>query len=203
MLLTICIPSIIERIDKFSLLIKKLQKQMNEHKLNNKIQIISHVDNRSVPLTYKRNLMQKGVKGKYFIHLDDDDDISDDYCLTVCNTIEYLKKDVDVITYDQICYVNDDIFYIKCDLNQDMNSKYIGVHPVDAKRIFIRYPWQWCLWNTKRFRHVYRTDADTNAREDVNWLKRIQLEYPKTQYNIAKVLHQYNFQDPSLSACQT
>tara|TARA_R110000787_G_scaffold192409_1_gene303995 strand:+ start:820 stop:1428 length:609 start_codon:yes stop_codon:yes gene_type:complete len=202
MLVTICIPSIIERIEKFSILIKKIQKQLDENKLNNKVQIISHVDNRSIPLTYKRNLMQKAVKGKYFIHLDDDDDIADDYCLTVCNTIEYLDKEVDVITYDQKALVGIDIFYVKCDLNQDMNLKYIGIHPGDCKRVYLRYPWQWCLWNSKKFKHIYRTDADTNAREDQNWLKRIKLEYPKTQYNIPKVLHTYNFQDASMSTCQ-
>ena len=134
------------------------------------------------------------------MHLDDDDDIADDYCSSVCEAIENLVEDVDVITYDQIAYVNTDVFLVKCDLNQTLDLRYIGSQ--DSKKVFIRYPWQWCLWNSKRFRHVYRTDSDTNAREDQNFLKRIQLEYPKSQINISKVLHQYNFQDASMSTCQ-
>ncbi len=202
MLVSILIPTLIERIDTFTILIKKIQKQIDDHNLNNKVQIISHCDNRTVSLSHKRNSMQKNVKSKYFVHIDDDDDISDDYCVTVCNAIENLTSDVDVITYDQIAYVNTDVFYVKCDLNQSFNLKYIGVHPDNGRKIYIRYPWQWCLWCSKRFKHVYRTDSDTNAREDQNWLKRVQLDYPKTQYNIPKVLHQYNFQNPSMSTCQ-
>ena len=107
-----------------------------------------------------------------------------------------------MITYDQRAFVGTDIFYVKCDLNQDLNLKYIGIKPSDSKRIYLRYPWQYCLWSSKRFKHIYRTDADTNAREDHNWLKRIKLEYPKTQYNIPKVLHINNFLDASLSTCK-
>ena len=200
MLVSILIPTLIERLDKFTYLIKKIQKQIDDNNLNNKVQIISHMDNRTIPLSYKRNLMQKNTKGKYFMHLDDDDDVSDDYCVSVCEAIENLQTDVDVITYDQISYVNTDVFYVKCDLHQDFNLRYIGYE--NSRKVHLRYPWQWCLWNSKRFRHVYRTDSDTNAREDQNWLKRIQLEYPKSQFNIPKILHQYNYQDAAMSTCQ-
>ena len=198
--LSICIPTLVERLNKVTKLIEKIQKQMDDNNLKEYIQIISHLDNRSVPLYKKRNDLQNSCTGKYFIHMDDDDDISDDYVITMYNTIKNLENDVDVITYNQISYVENDIFYVFNDLNCNFNLKYIGNK--DNKKVFVRFPWQWCAWNTKRFSHIYRSDIDTNAREDQNWLKRVMLEYPKTQCNIPKVLHQYNFKDPSLSTCQ-
>lgn len=198
--LSICIPTLVERLDKVSKLITKIQKQIDDNGLKEYIQIISHLDNRSVPLFEKRNNLQKSCIGKYFIHMDDDDDLSDDYVITMYNTIKNLENDVDVITYNQISYVENDIFYVFNDLNCNFNLKYIGNK--DNKKVFVRFPWQWCAWNTKRFAHIYRSNIDTIVGEDTNWLKRIMLEYPKTQLNIPKVLHQYNFQDPSLSTCQ-
>ena len=198
--LSICIPTLVERLDKVSILIKKIQNQIDCHNLKKHIQIISHLDNRSIPLYKKRNNLQKCCSGKYFIHMDDDDDLSDDYIITMYNTIKNLDNEVDVITYNQIAYVENDVFYIFCDLNYDFNLKYIGTK--NNKNVYVRYPWQWCAWNTKRFSHVYRNDDDTILWEDRNWLKRVMLEHPKTQFNISKELHQYNFQDPSKSTCQ-
>jgi hypothetical protein len=197
--LSICIPTLVERLDKVSMLINKIQKQIDQYNLKKYIQIISHLDNRSVPLYKKRNNLQKCCSGKYFIHMDDDDDLSEDYIITMYNTIKNLDNEVDIITYNQIAHVENDTFYVVNDLNCDFNLKYIGNK--DNKKVFVRFPWQWCAWNTKRFAHIYRSDIDTITGEDTNWLRRIMLEYPTTQFNIPKVLHQYNFQDPSLSAC--
>ena len=66
---------------------------------------------------------------------------------------------------------------------------------------FYRYPWQYNLWN-ERFKTVYRTDSDTNAREDQNWLMKVRLEYPKSMSYIPFIGHTYNFDDPSKSTCQ-
>ena len=197
--LSICIPTLVERLDKFTNLIKKIQKQIDDNDLKEYIQIISHLDNRSVPLYKKRNDLQNSCTGKYFIHMDDDDDLRDDYIITMYNTIRDLENDVDVITYNQISYVDNDIFYVFNDLNCNLNLRYIC--DKDNIKVFIRFPWQWCAWNTKRFAHVYRK-YENIVEDDVNWLRKIMLEYPKTQFNIPKVLHQYNFQDPSLSTTQ-
>jgi len=200
-LLSICIPSITERIHTTAILIGKIQKQIDDNKLNKYIQLVCHMDNRSVPLIYKRNTLQSKSRGKYFVHLDDDDDVSDDYVKDIYNTIMDLKTDVDVITYNQLALVENDKFYVMCDIKSSMNLDYLGVNPNDSLRVFKRFPWQWCAWH-QRFNSVYRSDIDTNAKEDVNWLNRVKLEYPKTQKNIPKTLHIYNFQDPTKSSCQ-
>ncbi len=68
---------------------------------------------------------------------------------------------------------------------------------------FTRVPWQYHLWHREKYANIWRTDSDTNAREDQNWLKKIYLEYPKSQHHIKKILHTYNFgSDGVETTCQ-
>ena len=201
-LISICIPSITERITTTAILINKIQKQIDDNNLNKEIQLVCHMDNRSVPLIYKRNILQSKSKGKYFMHLDDDDDVSDDYIIKTYNTIKNLETDVDVITYDQLALVGKNKFKVICDLNSSMDLEYIGIDSKNKLTVYKRYPWQWCLWHN-RFKNVYRSDIDTLGCEDPNWIRRVKLEYPKTQKNIPHMLHTYNFQDPTKSSTQS
>ncbi len=57
--LSICIPSLTERIDIFHKLVSGIQRQIDHHNLNKEIEIVSMLDNRSQPLFYKRNVLQK------------------------------------------------------------------------------------------------------------------------------------------------
>jgi len=201
-LISICIPSITERITTTAILINKIQKQIDDNNLNEEIQLVCHMDNRSVPLIYKRNILQSKSKGKYFMHLDDDDDVSDDYIIKTYNTIKNLETDVDVITYDQLALVGKNKFKVICDLNSSMDLEYVGIDNKNKLPVYKRYAWQWCCWHN-RFKNVFRSDIDTLGCEDPNWLRRVKLEYPKTQKNIPHILHIYNFQDPTKSSTQS
>tara|TARA_R110000796_G_scaffold155378_1_gene272067 strand:+ start:4739 stop:5371 length:633 start_codon:yes stop_codon:yes gene_type:complete len=210
MLISILIPTISERGEQFQKLQDGLYTQIKANKLEKKVEIISISDNRTIPLSQKRNMLQKLARGKYFTHLDDDDNLADDYCKTMVDFIEHnvfkqYNKLPDIIGYDQICYVEKDTFVVKPNLNFDFNlsDPPYGMPSKKEYKEFMRYPWQFLLWNTKRFSEVYRTDSDTNAREDQNWLKKVQLEYPKSMaYNPDYIGHIYHFEDPSLSSCQ-
>jgi len=210
MLISILIPTLLERQDVFNKLVSGLYKQIKDNNLEDKVEVISISDNRTVPLSVKRNTLQKMASGKYFTHLDDDDDLSDDYCKVMVDFIENnvkveYKELPDIIGYDQICYVGEDIFIVKQSLNYDFSLQLAPAHMPSEKKYkeYMRYPWQYCLWNTERFGKVYRTDSDTNAREDQNWLKKVTLEYPKSMaYKRDYIGHVYNFQDPSKSTCQ-
>ena len=166
-------------------------------------------DNRTMKLSEKRNTMQKLARGLYFVHCDDDDSLADDYCKKVVEHIEdipTLRNDYpDIIGYDQKCFVEDQVFVVKPSMNHGfgLEESPAGVnHPYDCP-VYYRFPWQWSLFNRERFQHVWRSDSDTNAREDQNFLKRILLEYPKSMSVIENWIgHHYNFQDPSLSTCQ-
>ena len=193
-LVSVLIPTLVERKDKFKNLLEKIQIQIDENDLKDKVEVLSICDNRNIKLSEKRNRMQQMAQGKYFFHLDDDDNISDDYFKVVCDEIKKLREDLpDVITYDQFCKVNGEEFIVSANLN----CKTSGLSPtkIDKNKIknFTRLPWQYHLWRTEKYAKIWRTDSDTNAREDQNWLKKVYLEYPKTEYHINKILHYYFF----------
>ena len=209
MLVSILIPTLLERSPVFQPKLENLYKQIKDNNLEEKVEIIVMSDNRTMKLSEKRNTMQRLARGLYYVHIDDDDDLADDYCKKVVQHIENLKtfrKDYpDIIAYDQKCFVGDQVFVVKPSMNHGfrLEEAPAGVkHPYDCP-VYFRFPWQFHLFNRERFQHVWRSDSDTNAREDQNFLKRILLEYPKSMSVIEDYIgHYYNFQDPSLSTCQ-
>ena len=203
-LVSILIPTIIERQQIFNELINKIYKQIESGNYQKQIEIISICDDRSVKLSDKRNTLQKLSRGKYFLHLDDDDELTDEFCEVIVEWINrlpvYQDNEPDCIGYDQLAKVQGKRFIVKPHIKYGLNLNYIKTN-TDGLPEFYRYPWQYCLWHEK-YKKIYRTDSDTNSKEDQNWLKKIQLEYPKNMSYIEMTLHIYNFDDPSLSTCQ-
>lgn len=212
MLVSILIPTLFERLSTYTPMVEDLYKQIKDNNLQDKVEVISICDNRTVPLSVKRNMMQKMAKGLYFTHLDDDDNFTSDYCVKIVEHIEGLsthRTDLpDIIAYDQKCFVKDDIFIVKPSLNHGMKLEYVPWNVPKGEgceniKTFYRTPWQWALWNRKRFGFVYRSDSDTNAREDQNWLKKVHLEYPKSMSVLENWIgHEYHYEDPSKTTCQ-
>jgi len=197
-LISILIPTILERQDVFNKLVDGLYKQIKDNNLQDKVEVISICDNRTIPLVEKRNALQKLSSGKYLTHLDDDDNFSDDYCVRCVNAIENLSEECDIITYDQKCFVNDDIFIVSPNVASNFN-----LNPCPPKynlKTFERYPWQYHLFH-KRFKEVYRTESDSPDKikkpamfDDLNWLKKIKLEYPQSVFHIDFIGHVYHFE---------
>ena len=205
-LISFLIPTMRERTQKFKSLTDKIFIQIEENNLQEEVEVLSIYDNRNIRLCDKRNMMQKLCRGMYFMHLDDDDRIADDYCITVVNEIkELIKKSPleggdkyvpDCIMYNQMCEVNGKFFIVRTNPRSNMSLNKCGnIYQMNDGNIpvYERIPWQYHLWNKAKFSHIYRTDVDTNAREDQNWLKKIYLEYPQTFHNIDKILHYYYF----------
>ena len=210
MLLSILIPTISERSEQFQKLSDKLYLQIKVNRFEEKVEIISISDNRTIPLSMKRNMMQKMSSGKYFVSLDDDDEFTDTFLKRMVNHIESLDQDnlQDIIGFNQLAKVSGSRFIVKPHMEAGLSLQPCGnqYNPdmsirKDVLPEFYRYPWCWCLWH-ERFKKVYRTDSDTNAKEDTNWLKIVQLEHPKTMSYIDFIGHIYQFDDPSLSSCQ-
>jgi hypothetical protein len=202
-LVSILIPTLIERKSVFNELIDSIHKQIKQGGYEKKVEIVSICDDRSIPLSMKRNMMQKMCSGKYFMHLDDDDELDEYFCESVVKHIEDLPifqtNEPDCIGFNQLAKVRGDRFIVIPHIKSNFN-----LNPAPKKNgypAYYRYPWQYNLWNEK-YKRIYRTDVDTNAREDQNWLKKITLEYPKHMSYIDRVLHYYNFDDPSKTTCQ-
>jgi len=206
-LVSILIPTLIERKSVFNELVDSIYKQIKQGKYEKKVEIVSICDDRSIPLSMKRNMMQKMCSGKYFMHLDDDDELDEYFCESVVNHIQDLPifqtNEPDVIGFNQLAKVRGGRFIVKPNINRPFT-----LTPVERSKSnqtpyqeFERFPWQYNLWHEK-YKRIYRTDVDTNAREDQNWLKKLKLEYPKHMSYIDRVLHVYNFDDPSNTTTQ-
>jgi len=206
-LVSILIPTLIERKSVFNELVDSIYKQIKQGKYEKKVEIVSICDDRSIPLSMKRNMMQKMCSGKYFMHLDDDDELDEYFCEAVVNHIQDLPifqtNEPDVIGFNQLAKVRGGRFIVKPNINRPFT-----LTPVERSKSnqtpyqeFERFPWQYNLWHEK-YKRIYRTDVDTNAREDQNWLKKLKLEYPKHMSYIDRVLHVYNFDDPSNTTTQ-
>lgn len=77
--LAILIPTLPVRIDSYSYLIRKLNKQIIENDLADHVQIVSICDTKDYLIGFKRNFLLKLSMSKYICFIDDDDDISDYY----------------------------------------------------------------------------------------------------------------------------
>lgn len=75
-----------------------LQNQIETNNLHEKIEILVHSDEMQKSLGDKCNDMIKKAKGIFVVGIGDDDEISDDYCKVLCDTIEQ-NPNVDQITF--------------------------------------------------------------------------------------------------------
>ena len=211
-LISILIPTLIERREVFNQLIDKLYKQIEEGNYQKKIEILSICDDRSVALCLKRNTLQKLSRGKYFLHLDDDDELDDSFCKSVIEHIELdlpvyqPKREPDIIGFNQLAKVSGDRFVVIPHIQGDENM--IPAPDKEGYRAYYRYPWQYCLWHEK-YKKVYRTESDSpdpinkpHMNDDRNWLRKLKLEHPKNMSYIDKILHIYNWDDPSKTTTQ-
>ena len=209
MLVSILIPTLFERTSVFIPMVEALFKQIKDNDLEKKVEIISICDNRNIPLVEKRNALQKLARGDYFTHLDDDDKFADDYCQRVVDYIESHENisEIDIISYDQKCFVKDDIFILEPHANAPLEL--VEEHTKYDMKAFYRFPWQYHLFH-KRFIKVYRTESDSPDKinkpamyDDLNWLKKVMLEHPEKMAIIPDFIgHEYHFEDPSKTTTQ-
>lgn len=97
MKLSILIPGLADRIIPFSAeLLQHLSKQMQPE-----VEILFHCDNGEATTGAKRNYLKAAATGDYFIYIDDDDWVPDDYVACLVNTID-ANPGVDVISFEVI-----------------------------------------------------------------------------------------------------
>ena len=107
-ILSILIPTILERKESFDALFQRIYKMAQSCFLESGalINIAWECDNKELPIGTKRNMLYAKALGEYSMQLDDDDDISDHFFNLV---IPHLTG-VDTITYQEHCLIND-IYY--------------------------------------------------------------------------------------------
>lgn len=97
--LSILIPTVPIRKPLLGSLLSILNKQIQDNNLQNRVEILVYEDNFEKSVGEKRNVLYENARGKYVLILDDDDMVSDDFCIDICNVIE--KHDVDQICFTQ------------------------------------------------------------------------------------------------------
>ena len=192
--LTVMVLSIPSRLPQLQKLYEKLEQQIGDRE---DVEVLCLVDNKSLTIGQKRNVVLKAARGKYVACLDDDDTIADDYVQTICECIEG-EHDFDVLAFDQHCTINGEEVMVHFDMRhqqndplvRDENGKYIDM---------CRPPWHMCVWKKEI---ADKTEfRDTSWGEDWDWVVQM---YPhvKTQLKLDKVLHYYQYSDEQSESIQ-
>jgi glycosyltransferase involved in cell wall biosynthesis len=102
-ILSICIPTVNGREKSFDLLMTEINRQISVCKAEKKVEVIVKKDNKEISIGEKRDLMYKQCKGKYAVHIDDDDMIHPNYIESV---LKAATLDTDCITYMEDCTID-------------------------------------------------------------------------------------------------
>jgi len=114
--LTIGICSVLGRGTTFlPKILSQLQDQIKGYETQ--VELICLLDNKSIMLGEKRNMIVNMAIGEYITFVDDDDRLSDNYIQTLVNTIDN-NKDVDCITFIVDVSINKGM-YIPCYYSKD------------------------------------------------------------------------------------
>jgi len=197
-ILTIAIPSIPSRIRmNLEPLFSRLMAQVGDRK---DVEIISVLDNKSMTIGRKRQLLHKIARGKYCVIIDDDDDVTSDFVKEVCKAIEE-NDGVDVIAYDQEAIINGVSFLVTSDIKHPCSPfDQLPPRPRDPQGNFIpckRPPWHWCAWRTELAQQC--PFGDSFSGEDTMFVENV-VKIAKTQHKINKMLHVYRWSATATSA---
>lgn len=177
MRLSILIPSIPSRFDKAVKLYNSLLEKIEDRE----IEIIMMTDNKVMTIGEKQNHLKTMAHGKYFCFLHDDDELVNIYDL-----YEATSLDVDVITFDALCYNTDGSTYI---VTQKLGNE-IEHNTKDGNYLNCnRPPFPNCLWHNKFKQFNF---PEISYSEDWEWIKQC-LQAANTEHHIDQVLFKYNF----------
>lgn len=114
--LTIGVCSVLGRGTTFlPKILSQLQDQIKGYETQ--VELICLLDNKSIMLGEKRNMIVNMAIGEYITFVDDDDRLSDNYIQTLVNTIDN-NKDIDCITFIVDVSINKGM-YIPCYYSKD------------------------------------------------------------------------------------
>jgi glycosyltransferase involved in cell wall biosynthesis len=122
-LLTICIPTLPIRVEKYAALVIQLRKQIRAEKLENQVQLLTYGDSKEVTIGEKRNWFVRAAKGKYIAWLDDDDRISKSY---IPSLVKGCLSNSDCVTFEGEYWENNlkhSDFIISKLVTKDYNEK--------------------------------------------------------------------------------
>jgi hypothetical protein len=188
--LSILIPSIPERISLLTPLLSKLNQQIGDKP----VELLTFLDNRRRPLGIKRNNMMALCQGTWLTHLDDDDDVAEDYIAEILDALAS-RPSLDVLSFDSQADLGDNMpFTVRTSLDHDNEQTNVTQKVLpdgstkDVREDIKRKPWHWCVWRTSIARQgCFPLKFEG---EDWCWLKQV-IPRCKTEVHLDKVLHFY------------
>lgn len=186
-MLSILIPTIPSRKRVFNALRKKVMAQRKYchevHPTLGQIEVIWHYSesfiNGGPSIGDKRQTLLDAAKSKYLCYLDDDEDISPDYCETL---LRLCNLDKDVCTFRSFVKVQG--YWALVDLSIDNKNEQLS--PAGITR---RTPWHICPVRSD-YAKLYEF-PDSNYGEDYEWFEKV-LKHCNDEAHTDNILHNYN-----------
>jgi GT2 family glycosyltransferase len=183
--LSILVPSVSERRDTFlpkslSMLYNQLEALPQDDQ--KKVEIIYLIDNKTIMLGDKRNIMVDMARGKYITFVDCDDRIEDDYITTL---LEATKSNADSIVFQVAVSLNGQppkICYYSKDFKRDFNT-------ADS---YYRLPNHICCVKREVSKKV--SFPSLKKAEDAGYAKLL-VRHLTSEHKIDKVLYHYDYSD--------
>lgn len=181
--LSILIPSVPRRLPKLTALVLSLEKQSDP-----RMEVLIFMDNFRRPLGSKRNALMAQARGKYLLHLDDDDALADDFARTILPVLE--NETSDLVHYDGKASLNGSPFF---DVTTRIGAEntHPNHNPDGSFTNIVRTPWTWCCWRTDFARQFSFPDHHDGA-EDAFFLRQA-LPKVMTSRKIDRALFFYRY----------
>lgn len=177
--IAILIPTLPVRVNKYARLVNKLNKQIIQHGLVDKVQILSFCDTKDYLVGYKRNKLIEMSLAKYICFIDDDDDIDDNYVAKVYGAS---LSGADCVTFWGVYTANG----IAKNISFNLDYK----HDSETSDCYLRFPNHLCL--VKREIALKCRFPLKNFGEDYEYSLLLK-KHLKTQIHIREKLYFYNF----------
>lgn len=143
------------------------------------VEIVICIDNKQMTVGAKRNLLMDESVSEYFVFVDDDDRITDDYIISL---LAGIRDNKDVILFDVACSINGRkakkvVYDANYTTDRNLTNQYLRIpnHIMCWKRDIV----------TERF-------PDISMGEDVGWARKMK-PHIKSQSRITKILYYYDF----------
>jgi hypothetical protein len=105
-LLSIQIPTVVGREDKFNKLMQLIERQLYYCKRSRGlVEVISCKDNKEMSIGAKRQKLYEDSKGLFSVQIDDDDTLHDSFIDNVINALTGDIADIDCVTYNELCFI--------------------------------------------------------------------------------------------------
>ena len=178
MKLSILIAGLYERLESNDLL-KEIYQQADG--LGNDVEVLYLMDDGTMSVGRKRNILLSIARGDYFAFIDDDDMVAPDYLKWLLTAIDSTKADV--IVFRQDC--------IHADTGEVEHCEYgLGYEYTKTGDQWRGKPAHTMAWRTDVVQDVEFPDGSFG--EDIGFVK-LACEKAKTEYRIDKTLYTYRF----------